>query len=431
MKKGFDEIDRVTTEAAENIELFRPFIFENAYVFRADNIRALRDRMPAEDQAKLTWGPEKLDLYDYWMNIHFPGLARWVLPELDETYALEAEAGLQLPRPARAVRHDDQAARHAHRAAHRARQARGDLQLRRSAGAGLARGRSFSSARAWPAGERVMLWAKNCPEWSMAYFGVLKAAATVVPVDRELEGRRAGERRARLGRRRHPHRRRSPRQGRRGAGARPSPRRACRPSSGRSRRRSRSPTWRSSSERGAKLARRASPDALASLIFTSGTTGKPKGVMLTHRNFTFMVSELSKIFEFGVNDGMLSVLPLHHTFEFATGLLVPLSHGAQVTYLTELTGDAISVDAQAGAGHRHRRRARRCGISCAGACSSASPTSRRCLEGVHEGAGGGELRAALAHRVRPRACSSSCPCTKGSAGASATSSAAARRCRPT
>src|SRR5207253_9280874 len=82
-------------------------------------------------------------------------------------------------------------------------------------------------------------------------------------------------------------------------------------------------------------------DTVASLIFTSGTTGKPKGVMLTHRNFTFMVSELSKIFEFGVNDGMLSVLPLHHTFEFATGLLVPLARGAQITYLPELTGEAI------------------------------------------------------------------------------------------
>jgi len=56
-----------------------------------------------------------------------------------------------------------------------------------------------------------------------------------------------------------------------------------------------------------------------------------------------MVSELSKIFEFGVTDGMLSVLPLSHTFEFATGLLVPLAHGAQITYLPELTGDAISA----------------------------------------------------------------------------------------
>src|SRR3569833_1777995 len=81
---------------------------------------------------------------------------------------------------------------------------------------------------------------------------------------------------------------------------------------------------------------------MATLSFTSGTTGKPKGVMLPHRNFTFMVAELSKIFKFGVNDGMLSVLPLHHTFAFATGLLVPLARNTQITYLGELNGEAIS-----------------------------------------------------------------------------------------
>jgi len=86
-----------------------------------------------------------------------------------------------------------------------------------------------------------------------------------------------------------------------------------------------------------------SPDTVASLIFTSGTTGHPKGVMLTHRNFTFMVSELLRTFDLGPNDGMLSVLPLHHTFEFSTGLLVPLARGARITYLQELTGDAINA----------------------------------------------------------------------------------------
>src|SRR5215831_941803 len=53
VKRGFDEVERVTTEAVQNIELFRPFIFENQYIFRADNIRALRDRMPADDQERL------------------------------------------------------------------------------------------------------------------------------------------------------------------------------------------------------------------------------------------------------------------------------------------------------------------------------------------------------------------------------------------
>jgi long-chain acyl-CoA synthetase len=54
------------------------------------------------------------------------------------------------------------------------------------------------------------------------------------------------------------------------------------------------------------------------------------------------VSELTRAFEFGVNDGMLSVLPLHHTFEFSAGLLMPLARGAQITYLAELNGEAIS-----------------------------------------------------------------------------------------
>jgi long-chain acyl-CoA synthetase len=41
-------------------------------------------------------------------------------------------------------------------------------------------------------------------------------------------------------------------------------------------------------------------------------------------------------------DGVLSVLPLHHTFEFSTGFLAPLSRGAQITYLEELSGEALA-----------------------------------------------------------------------------------------
>jgi hypothetical protein len=181
VKKGFDEVDRVTSEAAVNIELFRPFIFENSYIFRADNIRALRDRMPPEDRAKLVWGPENVDIYDYWMNIHFPGLERWVLPELDETYAARPEAGLQLPRPAGAVRHDVEAARDAAR-----RCASSAAAARRPTATPTCRSWRRAWACSWrcagvAAGQRVMLFAKNAPEWSMAYFGTLKAGATSCP----------------------------------------------------------------------------------------------------------------------------------------------------------------------------------------------------------------------------------------------------------
>src|SRR4029434_3440166 len=90
------------------------------------------------------------------------------------------------------------------------------------------------------------------------------------------------------------------------------------------------------------LPARVTAQSLASLIFTSGTTGRPKGVMLSHRNLTSMVSMLSSVFDMSTKDGVLSVLPLHHTFEFSTGFLTPLSRGAQITYLPELTGEALA-----------------------------------------------------------------------------------------
>src|SRR5260370_30943330 len=64
--------------------------------------------------------------------------------------------------------------------------------------------------------------------------------------------------------------------------------------------------------------------------------------MLSHRNLTSMVSMLSSIFEMDTNDGVLSVLPLHHTFEFSTGFLTPLSRGAQITYLPEVTSEHLA-----------------------------------------------------------------------------------------
>jgi long-chain acyl-CoA synthetase len=95
-------------------------------------------------------------------------------------------------------------------------------------------------------------------------------------------------------------------------------------------------------ERLALLPQRVHAQSVASLIFTSGTTGQPKGVMLSHRNLTSMVSMLSSVFDMSTSDGVLSVLPLHHTFEFSTGFLTPLSRGAQITYLPELTSDALA-----------------------------------------------------------------------------------------
>jgi len=90
-------------------------------------------------------------------------------------------------------------------------------------------------------------------------------------------------------------------------------------------------------ERGARW-EQAHPDAWLPSS-SLGHTGHPKGVMLTHRNFTFHGVRVVAHLRPGPTDGMLSVLPLHHTFEFSTGLLVPLARGGGITYLQELTGD--------------------------------------------------------------------------------------------
>ena len=58
-------------------------------------------------------------------------------------------------------------------------------------------------------------------------------------------------------------------------------------------------------QRIAMLPQRVTAQSVASLIFTSGTTGQPKGVMLSHRNLTSMVSMLSSVFDMTTSDGVL------------------------------------------------------------------------------------------------------------------------------
>lgn len=64
-----------------------------------------------------------------------------------------------------------------------------------------------------------------------------------------------------------------------------------------------------------KAASYARPDTLASILYTSGTTGVPKGVMLTHNNFISNVKGVTDVIEFSDKDTVLSWLPLSHSFE--------------------------------------------------------------------------------------------------------------------
>jgi long-chain acyl-CoA synthetase len=74
-------------------------------------------------------------------------------------------------------------------------------------------------------------------------------------------------------------------------------------------------------------------DELAILLYTSGTTGDSKGVMLSQKNVLSNVIQSSGVQEILETDKFLSVLPLSHTYENTIGFLLPLSKGASITYL--------------------------------------------------------------------------------------------------
>ncbi len=77
--------------------------------------------------------------------------------------------------------------------------------------------------------------------------------------------------------------------------------------------------------------RKVNPEDVASLIYTSGTTGNPKGVMLTHSNIASQYNSLPKAAQLGSDDTILSLLPLHHTFEFSIEMTIYFS-GGSITY---------------------------------------------------------------------------------------------------
>ncbi|HKD01230.1 MAG TPA: AMP-binding protein [Terriglobales bacterium] len=78
------------------------------------------------------------------------------------------------------------------------------------------------------------------------------------------------------------------------------------------------------------------PDTLAGLLYTSGTTADPKGVMLTHGNLSGEAEAVSGWIDLGPEDAVLGVLPLFHVLSQMANILIPLVKGARVVHLETL-----------------------------------------------------------------------------------------------
>ena len=312
------------------LTVFLPFTSQFHYIFRCDNTRAAHARLSETERALVDWSPESIDWRAWFLDVHVPGLERFVFPQIEE----------RLRRPKKAPERHDTLPALLDEMAERFELA---VALQRTEKDGLSR-LSFSEWREHSAacaarlieagvrpGDRVMLSAQNHPAWPITFFGILKAGATVVPLDpnidlaaaenlREASGAKVFIADAAVKER---------------LGALSSSVTFC--------------DILQMAENGSiGLGVSVEADDVAVLIYTSGTTGRPKGVQLTHKNLTALIASLAPLFPLGRGDRVLSVLPLHHTFELTCGMLLPLSRGSRIVYLDELNADRLVNGLQVG-----------------------------------------------------------------------------------
>ncbi|MDD4728519.1 MAG: AMP-binding protein [Dysgonamonadaceae bacterium] len=86
-------------------------------------------------------------------------------------------------------------------------------------------------------------------------------------------------------------------------------------------------------------------DVMSVLLYTSGTTGTPKGVMLSQRNLITNIYQSNNVQKITGSDRFLSVLPLSHTYENTIGFLLPIVNGASISYLRKPPSGSVLLPA--------------------------------------------------------------------------------------
>ena len=334
LEAGIDKFKENTDLARELVEVYRPYIQELVYTFHGANIRALYATLKPADAERHPFRPDLIDWHDYWINIHLPGLRRHIFPQLDLHTRGRAKS---LPRHRSLVDMLDRAAdRYGSRVAMIARRPSGEQtqttyrELRDKAH----RAALLLATRGIKRGDRVLLIGENSPDWVLGYFAILCAGAIAVPLDQLISAEelapicKIAEPAAAL--------RSSAVHKRLGSTLKDAHPKLIEIDLGE--------LARPFILRGDAKTPPAPPErkALASILFTSGSTGTPKGVMLSHANFAAEIAMLSRVFSLGADDVVLSLLPLHHAFEFTCGMLLPLASGATIVYPLEVDAKTLS-----------------------------------------------------------------------------------------
>ena len=211
---------------------------------------------------------------------------------------------------------------------------------------------SFLLSRGLSKGDRVAIWSENRPEWGVAYLAIVAAGLVAVPLDVLLSEEDAAKVVAAAGARA------AVASGKYAKALGPAlakvegarllvdldarPEALPPPLEGAS--------WAESSAfeggPGLPAASSVEPDAVASIIFTSGTTGAPKGIALSHAGIIANLDASIHSLPITKDDVFMCVLPLHHTYPTTCCLASPIAVGASITICEKVVGKVIIDDAR-------------------------------------------------------------------------------------